>query len=192
MKKLSLALFFAVFAAISLFAVPASAQTPTPCAGTNCTPLPRLPTVNVTPDFTGQWTLGFSSGRMNDIGNGWQNFQYTELIVNFTGGSGGSDGSMSFSGNIVGTSGSSVNIFYNPNVTPKYVEMYVYIPEPSIGSGSQYFLQVNIRMFISPDLGYMSGTMMATFYDNLQRSGNSMPTILYHSDVFMSRQGARG
>ena len=178
MKKL-IASCFAVLFAISLFSVSASAQ-----------PLSQVPTFNVTPDFTGQWTLGFPSGRMNDIGNGWQNFPYVEMPIVVYSAQQNEGGTVSYNGNVIGTSGSSVNIFYNPAVTPKYVEVYVYIPEPSIGSGNQYYLQISIRMFISPDGSYMSGTMTAAFYDNMR--GVSVPTILYHSDVFMSRQGARG
>ena len=176
MKKFTFALLFAV----SLFPVSVSAQ-----------PAPPVPTVQVSPNFMGTWTLGFSSGRMVDVNGTRQDFQYVEMPITIHSAQTNEGGTMSYSGNVVGTSGSPVNLFYNP-ATPKYVDMYVFIPEPSLGSGSQYYLQISLRMFISPDGSYLYGTMSASFYDNLNSTGNSMPTILYHSDVFMSRQGARG
>lgn len=179
MKKFAFALF-AVLSATFLFSIPASAQS-----------RPPVPTFNVTPNFVGTWTLGFSGGRIVDVNGVRQDLQYTELNVNFTGGGGGSDGSMSFGGDVVGHAGSSFNIFYNP-ATPRHLDAFMYIPEPSIGPGNQYFLQVNIRLFVSSDGSYLYGTMTATFYDNLNQTGNSTPTIEYHGDVFMSRQGARG
>jgi hypothetical protein len=178
MKKLFAVVFFTVLSAVAMFPFSASAQTP-----------PSVPTARVIPNFSGQWVLGLPGGRMVDENGTRQDFQYTELIVNMTGGSGGSDGSMSFGGDIVSRAGSFFNIYYNP-ATPKHFEMYMYMPEPSIGSSGQYFLQVNVRLFVSPDGNFLYGTMAAAFYDNL--TGRSVPTVLYHSDAFFSRYGARG
>ena len=179
MKKLLFSLFFAVFAS-TMFAVPASSQPMSP----------PVSTVNVIPNFTGTWMLGLPGLRMTSVNGNRNELTYGELTLNFTGGGGGSDGSMSFGGEVVGRTGSLVNIFYNPNITPKYVEMYLYMPEPSIGSTGQYFLQVQVKLFVSPDGSYLYGTMSASFYDSL--TGNSVPTVLYHSAAFFSRYGARG
>ena len=178
MKKHLIAVLFAVFVGF-LFPVSASAQ-----------PLPQLPTFNVTPNFTGTWALGLPGGRMVDENGARQDFQYVELTINMTGGGGGSDGSLSFGGDIVGHPGAFFNIYYNP-ATPKHYDMYMYLPEPSIGSGNQYFTQVNIRLFVSSNNGdFLYGTMAAAFYDNL--NGSSVPKILYHGDAFFSRYGGRG
>lgn len=181
MKKLVASCFTVLFVAV-LFSVPASAQPTNP-------PLPQLPTVNLTPNFTGQWTLGLPGLRMTSMNGNRNELTYGELMLNFTGGSGGSDGSMIFSGDVTGRTGSSVTIFYNPT-TPRYIDMYLYMPEPSIGSTGQYFLQVQVKLFVSSDGSYLYGTMSASFYDSL--TGSSIPTVLYQSDAFMSRYGARG
>ena len=189
MEKLLAAVLFVILSAIALIAPPASAQTP--CAGPDGACPPSVPTVNTPPNFAGTWILSLYGVSLTDANGMRQEFPYAELKPNFIGGVGDNNGSMYASGDVRGFSGSSSNIYYNP-ATPRYVEMYLYIPEPSLGSGSQYYLQISIRMFISPDGSYLYGTMTAAFYDNLNSTGNSVPTILYQSDVFMSRQGARG
>jgi hypothetical protein len=179
MKKLLSAVFFVVLSAIvsSVPAVAAGPNQPTP-----------VPTVNVTPNFLDTWTLGFSGGRIVDTNGMRQEFPYSELVANISS-TQSNEGTVSYSGAVSGSSGSSVNVFYQ-FATPRYVDVYLYIPQPSLGSGNQYFLQVTLRMFVSSDGNYAYGTMGAAFYDNL--NGRSATTILYHSDVFMSRAGARG
>ncbi|MBI4066044.1 hypothetical protein HY412_02555 [Candidatus Kaiserbacteria bacterium] len=175
MKKLFTVVFFAFLSAV-LFPLSASAQQP-------------VPTVRVIPDFTGQWVLGLPGIRVTDMNGNRSEFNYAELVVNMTGGGGGNDGSMSFGGDIVGHQEASFNIYYNP-ATPRYYDMYLYMPEPSLGSSGQYFLQVQVKLFVSQDRNYLYGTMSASFYDSF--TGNSIPTVLYHSDAFFSRAGARG
>lgn len=197
-NKLLTVLSFLFFSFLFLSTAPAFAQSQGPgaqpmtnegSASSMVVPQPALPTVKREPlTFFGQWTLGFYNGSRVTM-SGEVSLQYSEKNITFNGGQGNSDGSMQFYGVVDNEYGSSVTVYYNPNVDKGYVQMFIYEPDYEYGTSNQY-TSTECRVFLAPKGNdYLHGVMSA-IQQSTDWNGNWVTRSLFSGQVDIYRTPA--
>lgn len=143
---------------------PASAQTPPPGIAP-VQPHPPQTAYNL----VGKWPMQFEKGSIVEGSKGGvvDDFAFSQFTVEVQPGQVNVDGSHSYQGTVPGWQNSSVNVWYVPNVAigkQRYMEMYIYIPEPQFGTAMASYFYVACSMFVGVYEDYAWGLQKAQEY----------------------------